>query len=48
MLYVKKLRNEVSKDMGTGMTLTNNEAKNIARVIRSLEDTGFLLKGTTR
>ena len=30
------------------MTLTNNELKGIIKVIKSLENRGILLKGTTR
>ena len=33
--------------MGLGITLTNNEIKDIIKVIRSLENKGILLKGTT-
>ena len=33
---------------GLGITLTNNEIKNIMKVIKSLENRGILLKGTTR
>ena len=33
---------------GTGITLTNNETKDIMKVITSLENKGILLKGTTR
>ena len=33
---------------GLGITLTNNEIKNIMKVIKSLENIGILLKGTTR
>ena len=32
----------------SGITLTNNEIKDIIKVIRSLENRGILLKGTTR
>ena len=34
--------------MVSGIPLTNNEIKDIIKVIRSLENTGILLKGTTR
>ena len=34
--------------MGTGITLTNNEIKNIIKVIDSLENRRILLKETTR
>ena len=33
---------------GAGITLTNNEIKDIVKVIKSLEDKWILLKGTTR
>ena len=33
---------------GSGITLTNNEIKDIMKVIKSLENRGILLKGTTR
>ena len=34
--------------LGSGLTLTNNEIKNIMRVISSLENRGILLKETDR
>ena len=34
--------------MSLGITLTNNEIKDIIKVIKSLENRGILLKGTTR
>ena len=33
--------------MGLGLTLTNNKIKYIVKVIKSLENSGTLLKGTT-
>ena len=33
--------------MGLGLTLTNNKMKYIVKVIKSLENSGTLLKGTT-
>ena len=33
---------------GSGIALANNEIKDIMKVIRSLENRGNLLKGTTR
>ena len=33
---------------GTGITLTNDEIKNIVKVIKSLENRGILSKGTTK
>ena len=35
------------KNYGSGITLTNNEIKDIMKVIKSLENRGILLKGTT-
>ena len=34
--------------MGSWLTLTNNEIKDIVKVSRSLENRGILLKGTTK
>ena len=34
--------------MGSGITLTSNEIKYVMKVIKSLENRGILLKGTTR
>ena len=34
--------------MGSGITLRNNEIKDVVKVIRTLENRGILLKGTTR
>ena len=34
--------------MSVGITPTNNEIKDIVKVIRSLENRGILLKGNTR
>ena len=33
---------------GAGITLTNNEKKDIIKVVNSLEDKEILLKGTTK
>ena len=33
---------------GSGITLTDNEIKDIIKVIKSLENRGILIKGTTR
>ena len=50
--YTSKEINELSKQFasskGSGITLTNNEIKDIMKVIKSLENSGILLKGTTR
>ena len=39
---------EMKEKNGSGITLTNNETKDIMKVIRSLENRGILMKGTTR
>ena len=36
------------KTFGAGVTLSNNEIKDIVKVIKSLENRGILLKGTIR
>ena len=36
---------KIKEKIGSGITLTNNEVKNIIKVIKSLENTGVLLKG---
>ena len=36
---------KIKEKIGSGITLTNNEVKNIMKVIESLENTGVLLKG---
>ena len=50
--YVNKGINELNKKFtstkGSGITLTSNEVKDIIKVIKSLENRGILLKGTTR
>ena len=38
----------ISLITGSGITLTKNEIKDIIKVIKSLENRGVLLKGTTR
>ena len=38
----------IKKLFGAGITLTDNEIKDIIKVIKSLEKRGILLKGTTR
>ena len=43
-----KASKNLLKVPGTGITLTNNEIKDIMKVIKSLENRGILLKGTTR
>ena len=44
----KKIENRISSITGLGTTLTNNEIKDIMKVIQSLEIREILLKGTTR
>ena len=44
----KNILSDLIKQFGTGITLTNNEIKDIMKVIKFLENTGILLKGTTR
>ena len=50
--HINKRINELNKKFtsskGSGITLTDNEIKYIIKVIKSLENTGILLKGTTR
>ena len=38
---------DFEKFFGTGITLTNNEIKDIMKLIKSLENREILLKGTT-
>ena len=45
--FGKKIKKEISIITGSGITLTNNEIKDI-KLIRSLENRGIFLKGTTR
>ena len=44
-IFIKKLPK--AELMGSGITLKNNEIKDIAKTIKSLEDRGILLKITT-
>ena len=44
-IFIKKLPK--AELMGSGITLKNNEVKDIAKTIKSLEDRGILLKITT-
>ena len=39
---------KTKEKFGSGITLTSNEIKDIMKVIKSLENKGILLKGTTR
>ena len=43
----KKIKIGISTITGSAITLTNNEIKDIIKVIKSLENGGILLKGTT-
>ena len=45
---LKNLKNAFDKALGTGINLTNNEARYIMKVIKSLENRDILIKGTTR
>ena len=45
---IKDFKNASDKVLGTGITLTDNEIKCILKVIKSLENRGILLKGTTK
>ena len=47
-VFGKKIKKELSKIVVFGITLTNNEAKNITNLIKSLEDREILLKETAR
>ena len=40
--------NKFTSSKGAGITLTNNEIKDIIKLIKSLENRGILLKETTR
>ena len=48
ILLVKKIKIGISSITGSGITRTNNEIKDIMKVIKSLENWEILLKGTTR
>ena len=43
-----RLKKDFLTSEGSGITLTNNEIKDIMKVIKSLENRGILLKETTR
>ena len=47
-LLVKNVKKEYSAILSSRITLINNERKDIIKVIKSLENRGILLKGTTR
>ena len=44
----KKIKKRILSITGSGITLTNNETKDIIKVLKSLETRGILLKRTTR
>ena len=45
---IKELNQKFASSKSSGITLTNNEIKDIMRVIKPLENRGISLKGTTR
>ena len=47
-LVGKKIKKGISSIRDSGITLTNNRIKDIMKVMKSLENRGILLKGTTR
>ena len=47
-LLGKMIKKGILSIMGSGIALANNEIKYIMKVIKSLENRGILLKGTTR
>ena len=44
----KEVKKGISSIKGSGITLTNNEIKDIMKIIKSLENRGILSKGTIR
>ena len=46
--FSKKIQKGISKIAVSGITLTNNEIKDITKVTWSLKNKGILLKGTTK
>ena len=48
MLILNELKKQFTSSKGSGITLTNNEIKNVTKVIKSFENRSILLKGTTR
>ena len=44
----RKYLPDTKKILGKGISPTNNEIKDIVKVIKPLENRGILLKGTTR
>ena len=47
-IFGNKIKKRILSLEGSGKTLTNNEAKDIVKVVRLLENRKILLKGTTR
>ena len=47
-LIGKKIKKAFLSIAGLGITLTNNEIKEVIKVIKSIENSGILFKGTTR
>ena len=47
-IFGKKIKKRILSLEGSGKTLTNNETKDIVKVVRLLENKKNLLKGTTR
>ena len=45
---INRFNKEYITGKGSGITLTNNEVKDIKKIIRSLENRGILLKGITK
>ena len=45
---INKLNKKFTSSKGSGITLTNNEIKDIVKIIRFLGNRGILIKGTTR
>ena len=45
---INELNKKFKSSKGTGITPTNNEIKDIMKMIKSLENRGILLKGTAR
>ena len=45
---INELNKKFTSSKGSGITVTNNEIKDVMKVIKSLENRGILLKVTTR
>ena len=48
MKNARQIKKRITSSKGSGIALTNNETKDIIKVIKSLETEGILLKGTTK